>query len=170
VTQRRTLNGPRGRTTQGGLEVLDFDAVRAESRGAAEQALELLSAPECPTEKTTVVLAPDQMMLQIHESVGHPLELDRILGDERILRGLELRQADDIGGLRFGSDLMNIVFDPTVAGELASYGADDIGNPARRETSSRMASWCGRWEAGKPGALGEAEWPTSARADGSGLR
>lgn len=133
VTQRRTLNGPRGRTMQGGFEALDFDALEVEARTAAEQALELLDAPECPSETTTLVLAPDQMMLQIHESVGHPLELDRILGDERNYAGWSFVRLEDIGNLRYGSDLMNIVFDPGVAGELASYGADDIGNPARRE-------------------------------------
>ncbi len=133
VTQRRTLNGPRGRTTQGGLEVLDFDTVRAEAESAAEQALELLTAEECPSDRRTLVLAPDQMMLQIHESVGHPLELDRILGDERNYAGWSFVKLADIGTLRYGSDLMNILFDPAVKGELACCGADDIGNPARRE-------------------------------------
>jgi predicted Zn-dependent protease len=79
------------------------------------------------------VLDPDQMMLQIHESVGHPLELDRILGDERNYAGSSFVKLADIGTLRYGSPLMNITFDPAVAGEAASYGADDIGNPARRE-------------------------------------
>ena len=51
VTQRRTLNGPRGRTMQGGFETLDFDALGVEARTAAEQALELLDAPECPTKR-----------------------------------------------------------------------------------------------------------------------
>jgi predicted Zn-dependent protease len=133
VTQRRTLNGPRGRTVQGGLEALDFVSVRAEAASAAEQALELLAAEECPSDRRTLVLAPDQMMLQIHESVGHPLELDRILGDERNYAGWSFVKLGDIGTLRYGSDLMNILFDPALEGELACYGADDIGNPARKE-------------------------------------
>jgi len=133
VIQRRTAAGPRGRTLQGGWELVDREAQLADARKAAEQAIELLSAEECPTETADLVLSPDQMMLQIHESVGHPLELDRILGDERNYAGWSFVKLDDIGKLRYGSDLMNIVFDPGVAGEPASYGADDIGDPARRE-------------------------------------
>lgn len=56
-------------------------------RQIGEEAVELLFAQDCPHITTTLVLAPDQMMLQIHESVGHPLEIDRILGDERNYAG-----------------------------------------------------------------------------------
>jgi predicted Zn-dependent protease len=133
VTQRRTANGPRGRTVQGGYELLDFEAGKRDAVHVAEQALELLGAEECPTERADLVLAPDQMMLQIHESVGHPLELDRILGDERNYAGWSFVKLSDIGSLRYGSELMNVTFDPGVAGESASYAADDIGNPARKE-------------------------------------
>ncbi|HOX92197.1 MAG TPA: TldD/PmbA family protein, partial [Spirochaetales bacterium] len=74
-----------------------------------------------------------QMMLQIHESVGHPLEIDRMLGDERNYAGATFVKLSDIGSLQYGSELMNISFDPTIQGELASYGADEIGNRARKE-------------------------------------
>jgi predicted Zn-dependent protease len=133
VTQLRSANGPRGRNNQGGWEFLDLEGGEAEARRIAEQALELLTAAECPTMSADLVLAPDQMMLQIHESVGHPLELDRILGDERNYAGSSFVKLEDIGTLRYGSDLMNITFDPTLPSEAASYGADDIGNPARKE-------------------------------------
>ncbi|HRY53620.1 MAG TPA: TldD/PmbA family protein [Spirochaetia bacterium] len=131
--QKRTLNGPRGRTRQGGYELLDFPRIEAEAARAAEQAIELLGARDCPSMRADLVLAPDQMMLQIHESIGHPLELDRILGDERNYAGSTFVRLEDIGSLRYGSELMNVSFDPTVAGEAASYGADDIGAPARKE-------------------------------------
>ncbi len=133
VTQLRSANGPRGRNHQGGWEFLDLAGGEAEARRIAEQALELLSAPECPAMKADLVLAPDQMMLQIHESVGHPLELDRMLGDERNFAGSTFVKLEDIGTLRYGSELMNITFDPTIPSEAASYGADDIGNPAKKE-------------------------------------
>ncbi|HET7838180.1 MAG TPA: TldD/PmbA family protein [Rectinemataceae bacterium] len=133
VTQRRSANGHRGRTNQGGLELLDLEAGKADARRAAEEAIELLSAQECPSMKADLVLAPDQMMLQIHESVGHPIELDRILGDERNFAGSSFVRLEDIGSLRYGSELMNVSFDPTVPTEAASYGADDIGNAARKE-------------------------------------
>jgi predicted Zn-dependent protease len=133
VTQRRTANGFLARTNQGGAELVDMEGGGAEAERIAGQAVELLSAAECPSECAEVVLAPDQMMLQIHESVGHPLELDRILGDERNYAGSSFVKLTDIGTLRYGSPLMNITFDPTIGREAASYGADDIGNPARRE-------------------------------------
>ena len=59
-----------------------------------------------------VLLAPDQMILQIHESIGHPLELDRILGDERNYAGTSFVTPDMFGTYRYGSDLLNITFDP----------------------------------------------------------
>jgi predicted Zn-dependent protease len=73
------------------------------------------------------------MMLQIHESVGHPLELDRILGDERNYAGGSFVKPSDFGTLAYGSALMNITFNPTVPGEFASYGFDDTGAPATKE-------------------------------------
>lgn len=131
-TETRTFGGFRvGR--QGGLEVLDeigfFDAAPR----VAEQALELLGAPNCPTGTMDLLLAPDQMILQIHESIGHPLELDRILGDERNYAGTSFVTLDMFGTYRYGSELLNITFDPTRAGELASYAYDDEGRPARKE-------------------------------------
>ena len=75
-----------------------------------------------------VLLAPDQMILQIHESIGHPLELDRILGDERNFAGTSFVTPDMFGSYRYGSDLLDVTFDPTVSGELASYGWDDDGS------------------------------------------
>lgn len=133
VIQRRSNNGWLARCYQGGMErFLEPDLWERVER-VGTQVLELLEAEDCPTETTTLVLAPDQMMLQIHESVGHPLELDRILGDERNYAGGSFVRSEDFGQRVYGSDLMNITFDPTVAGEQASYRFDDIGNPATRE-------------------------------------
>ena len=80
-----------------------------------------------------LLLAPDQMVLQIHESIGHPLELDRILGDERNYAGTSFVTADMFGSFQYGSELLNVTFDPTVPGQLASYGFDDDGTPATRQ-------------------------------------
>ncbi|MBU2843859.1 MULTISPECIES: TldD/PmbA family protein [Acidithiobacillus] len=110
------------------LTALDFTPVAAQ-RMAAE-ALELLLAPECPTGTMDIVLSPAQMTLQIHESIGHPLELDRILGDERNYAGWSFVKASDFGSLRYGSPLLNILFDPGEKGELAGYAYDDEGTPA----------------------------------------
>ena len=133
MIQKRTDNGFLSRCYQAGVEVLEPDEVLARAHQIGEQAVELLNAPDCPTTTTTLVLAPDQMMMQLHESVGHPLELDRILGDERNYAGSSFVQLSDFGQLAYGSPLMNITFDPNVPGQLASYAFDDAGLPATRE-------------------------------------
>jgi len=133
VVQLRSVNGPRGLSRQGGWELVDMPRMLESARKAGIEAVELLTAEPCPSDRRTLVLAPDQMMLQIHESVGHPLELDRILGDERNFAGSTFVKLADIGKFQYGSPLMNITFDPTVPGELAAYGADEIGNKATKE-------------------------------------
>ncbi len=133
IAQHRTDHGFRAHCFQGGWELFPPPDLWERAHQIGEQAVELLTADECPTQTTTLVLAPDQMMLQIHESIGHPLELDRILGDERNYAGGSFVSPSDFGSLSYGSLLMNITFDPTVAGEFASYGFDDTGNPATKE-------------------------------------
>jgi predicted Zn-dependent protease len=127
-TQSRSLE----HAQQGGFEQLE----RAEFAGCGErlarQALELLAAPECPSGKMDLLLMPDQMMLQIHESIGHPLELDRILGDERNYAGSSFVTQDMIGSYRYGSELLNVTYDPSRPEELASYAFDDLGARAEK--------------------------------------
>ncbi|APB34917.1 peptidase U62, modulator of DNA gyrase [Gloeomargarita lithophora Alchichica-D10] len=131
--QTRSDHGMLARCYQGGLEWLLTDDLWERVQRIGEQALELVRAENCPEMRTHLVLAPDQMLLQIHESVGHPLELDRILGDERNYAGWSFVSVSDFGHLQYGSPLMNITFDPTVPGEFASYAVDDTGLPASRE-------------------------------------
>ena len=134
IVQRRTNGGMRGNCHQGGWESFrDTPELWLEVDRVSAEALELIAAESCPTETTSLLVMPDQMMLQIHESIGHPLELDRILGDERNYAGWSFVKPGDFGSLQYGSPLMNVTFDPTVPGELASYAFDDSGNPARRE-------------------------------------
>lgn len=130
-TQTRT-HGAGAFNGQGGMEVLDRYGFGDAATRIADQALELLDAPNCPSGTMDLLLAPDQMILQIHESIGHPLELDRILGDERNYAGTSFVTPDMFGTYRYGSDLLNVSFDPGVAGQLASYGFDDDGTPAER--------------------------------------
>jgi len=131
--QTRSLNGPVARCQQAGLEYFDFAAIEADCEQAGRQALALLAAENCPAETLDLILAPDQMLLQIHESIGHPLELDRILGDERNFAGWSFVKPGDFGRLRYGSPLLNVCFDPTLPGGFASYGFDDAAAPATRE-------------------------------------
>ena len=131
-TQRRSLNGPRGVCQQGGIEVLARFGFEGGARRVAEEALELLAAPNCPSGRMDALLMPDQMILQIHESIGHPLELDRILGDERNFAGTSFVTPDMFGSYQYGSKLLNVTFDPTRPEELASYAFDDDGTKAEK--------------------------------------
>jgi predicted Zn-dependent protease len=133
VVQKRTDGGMRGRSRQGGWEFLRRADLWDQVERVSEQALELVTAPECPSETASLILMPDQMMLQIHESIGHPLELDRILGDERNYAGWSFVKKEDFGNLQYGSSVMNVTFDPTVPTEFASYAFDDNGSQAKRE-------------------------------------
>ena len=129
VYQRRSDN----HCLQIGMEEFDEELVLVRAQRVGEQALELLTAEECPTEMTNLILAPDQMLLQIHESIGHALEVDRILGDERNYAGWSFVRPDDFGKLQYGSKIMNITFDPTVEHQFACYGFDDGGLKAEKE-------------------------------------
>jgi len=133
VTQKRSDGGMMAKSWQAGMEVFDEADVLARCRNIGKEAVELLTAEECPTGTMDLILAPDQMMLQIHESVGHALELDRILGDERNYAGWSFVRPDAFGSLQYGSKLMNITFDPTVPTEFASYAFDDGGMKAEKE-------------------------------------
>ena len=121
------------RCHQGGLEILAQTQFLDRANVLAAEALQLLQSDNCPSAKCDLILAPDQMMLQIHESIGHPLELDRILGDERNYAGTSFVTLDMFGSYQYGSELLNVTFDPTVSGELASYVADDDGSQASRQ-------------------------------------
>ena len=132
VIQKRSNDGYLARTYQTGLELISEDNYLETAQRVGEEAQELVLADVCPAERMSLVLAPDQMMLQIHESIGHPLELDRILGDERNYAGSSFVKLKDFGRLKYGSEVMNVTFDPTLEGELASYGFDDGGERAEK--------------------------------------
>lgn len=131
IIQRRSYNGG-ARVFQGGFEFLNYVQTAREAAKIGGEAVELLSCETCPSDKRTLVLMPDQMILQIHESVGHPLEIDRILGDERNYAGGSFIKPEDLGCFQYGSALMNISFDPSIPYQLASYAADQTGAPAKK--------------------------------------
>lgn len=132
-TQVRRLAGSSSTLQQGGIEILERFGFYGSGRRLAEETLQLLAAPNCPSGSRDLLLMPDQMMLQIHESIGHPLELDRILGDERNFAGWSFVTAEMFGHYRYGSALLNVSFDPGVEGEAASYAFDDDGTRAEKQ-------------------------------------
>jgi len=117
---------------QGGFEQVERGGFIGSGKRLAEEAIQLLMAPNCPSGKMDLILMPDQVMLQVHESVGHPLELDRILGDERNYAGTSFVTPDMFGAYRYGSELLNVTYDPTRREELAAFAYDDDGTPATK--------------------------------------
>ncbi|MCA1851845.1 MAG: TldD/PmbA family protein, partial [Beggiatoa sp.] len=130
-SERRSFGGDCAR--QGGVEVLEGLGFTGVAGRIAEEALILVEAPPCPSGRMDLLLLPSQMILQVHESIGHPLELDRILGDERNYAGGSFVTPEMFGTYRYGSELLDVTYDPGVPGELASFTADDEGTPAKRE-------------------------------------
>jgi TldD protein len=98
----------------------------------AAEALELLTAAPCPSGRTTLVLGAAQLALQIHESIGHALELDRMLLGEAAYAGTSWVVPGDLGSLRYGSEQLHITADATLPGALGSFGWDDEGVAAAR--------------------------------------
>jgi len=98
-----------------------------------EEAVALLTAKQCPRDKvTTLILDSSQLALQIHESCGHPIELDRVYGSELDFAGGSFLTVDRLHALRYGSEHVSIYADATIPGGLGSFGYDDEGVPAQR--------------------------------------
>jgi TldD protein len=116
-----------GSSCQSGWEYVDGLRLVEEAPRVAEQAAALVRADTCPSGIRTVVLDGDQVALQVHESVGHPTELDRVYGTEASYAGTSFLKPGDLGSLEYGSELMNITADPTTEGGLGSFGFDDEG-------------------------------------------
>src|SRR5207248_7692777 len=121
-----------GSSCQAGWEYVDGLRLVEEAPRVAEQVAALVRADVCPAGITTVVLDGDQVALQVHESVGHPTELDRVYGTEASYAGTSFVKPNDLGSLRYGSELMNITADPTTPHGLGSFAFDDEGVPATR--------------------------------------
>ena len=155
--QTRSYPGSfRGHFAAAGYELVESMDLAGHADRIADEAVALLSAPECPSTVTTVVLDGHQVMLQVHESVGHPTELDRVLGMEAAFAGTSFVGIPDLNGLRYGSDRMNITADATIPGGLGSYAFDDegvegqrvdlvkegilVGFQSSRETAARMGA------------------------------
>ncbi len=99
----------------------------------APEAVALLSAPQCPPGRRTIILDPSQLYLQVHESCGHPTELDRVFGTEASYAGTSFLTTDKLeSGFRYGSDLVTIVADATAPGGMGTFGWDDEGVAAQR--------------------------------------
>jgi TldD protein len=121
-----------GQFASRGWEMVEALPLVQKAPEMAEQAIALLSADPCPNEVTALILAGDQLALQIHESCGHPVELDRVLGSERNFAGGSFLSPESLGRFDLASKIVNLYADARVPGGLGSFGFDDEGVEAQR--------------------------------------
>jgi TldD protein len=130
--QRRTYPDAGGGYQAAGWEYVRGLDLPGHAERLAEEAVELLTAPQLPPGRRTLVLAPSMLYLQLHESCGHPTELDRVFGTEASYAGTSFLTTDKLdAGFRYGSDLVTIVADATAPGGLGTFGWDDEGVAAQ---------------------------------------
>jgi TldD protein len=130
--QRRSYPDSGGGWQAGGYEYIRGLNLRERAEPLADEAVALLTAPQCPSGQFTIVLDPSQLYLQIHESCGHPSELDRVFGTEASYAGTSFLTTDKLdAGFRYGSDLVDIVADATSPGGMGTFGWDDEGVAAQ---------------------------------------
>jgi TldD protein len=165
-TQRRSYPSWRGQYGTRGWELIDELDLAGNAARTADEARALLTAPACPEGTTDLIIGSEQLALQIHESVGHAIELDRILGWEAAFAGTSWLDLAQLGSLRYGSDLMNIVIDPTIPGALGSFGFDDEGTPAQRRHAVRDGIWVGVLAGRDSAAVAGLDYGGAVRADG----
>jgi TldD protein len=125
--QTRVYPGDVGLYGSGGWEIVEEADLLANAARIAEEADALLDAPQCPTGTFDLILGGSQMSLQIHESCGHPAELDRVMGWEANFSGTSFLEIEQLDRLRYGSELVTIVVDNTMPRGLATCGYDDEG-------------------------------------------
>ena len=132
VQNRSYPNSFRHQATRGYEMVTELD-LPGNAQRIGEEAVALLTARQCPQDiTTTLILDSSQLALQIHESCGHPIELDRVYGTELDFAGGSFLTLDQLGALRYGSESVNIYADATIPGALGTFGYDDEGVPAQR--------------------------------------
>ncbi|HLW38464.1 MAG TPA: TldD/PmbA family protein [Candidatus Eremiobacteraceae bacterium] len=129
--QDRMFPGTGGLYQTGGYEIIRKANLLENARRIGEEAVALLTAPQCPSGTMDIILSGDQVSLQIHESIGHALELDRVLGWEANFSGTSFATLDKLGTFRYGSEHVNVVCDMTCPLALATHKYDDEGTPAK---------------------------------------
>jgi TldD protein len=133
IQKRSYPNSFGGQHALEGYELVESLDLLKHAPRVAEEAVTLHSAAQCPQKTGTLILGGSQLGLQIHESVGHPIELDRVLGQEANFAGTSFLTLDQLNKLRYGSDIVNVVADARVEhGQgLGTFAYDDEGVPAQ---------------------------------------
>ncbi len=133
IQKRSYPNSFGGQWQNCGYELIEEMKLVENARRVAEEALALHHAVQCPEGVATVILDGSQLGLQIHESVGHPIELDRVLGMEANFAGTSFLTLEKLGHLRYGSELVNVVADARQehGPGLGTFAYDDEGVAAQ---------------------------------------
>jgi len=149
-----------------GYEFIEGLGLEENAERVADEAVQLLSARQCPSRTTTLILDGTQLALQVHESCGHPIELDRVFGMEAAYAGTSFLTTEKLGGFRYGSELVNIVADATAPTGLGTFGFDDEGVPAQRTPVVRDGVFVGYMSSRETAPLIGQESSGTMRADG----
>jgi len=155
-----------GNYNQSGYEFIDTLDLANNAERVRDEAVMLLSAPSCPQMKTTVILDAEQMVLQVHESCGHPTELDRVFGTEASYAGTSFMTVDKLNKLEYGSEIVNIVADATTPGGLGTFGWDDEGVPAQKVYLIKNGLFVGYLSSRETASVINATSSGAMRADG----
>jgi TldD protein len=132
VQRRSYPQSAGGQYVSGGFEAVRALGLEEHAERIGEEAVALLDAPQCPSGEMTLIIDSPQMALQVHESCGHPIELDRVLGMEASFAGTSFLTVDKLDRLRYGSEVVNIEADATAPGGLGTFGFDDEGVAAQK--------------------------------------
>jgi TldD protein len=132
VQRRSYPQSASGQHVSGGFEAIREMQLAANAQRIAEEAVALLDAPQCPSGVMTLIVDSPQLALQVHESCGHPIELDRVLGMEASFAGTSFLTLDKLDRLQYGSEIVNMEADATAPGGLGTFGFDDEGVAAQK--------------------------------------
>ena len=133
IQKRSYPNSFGGQHALEGYELIEALDLVGNAGRTGEEAVALHSAAQCPEKTGTIILSGSQLGLQIHESIGHPIELDRVLGQEANFAGMSFLTVDKLRKLKYGSDIVNVVADARLAHGpgLGTFAYDDEGVPAQ---------------------------------------
>ncbi len=169
IQKRSYPNSFGGQHQLKGYELVDELRLMENAPRIAEEAVALHSAGQCPEGRFDLILDSSQLALQIHESIGHPIELDRVLGSEANFAGMSFLTLDQLHALRYASEIVNVVADarPEHGPGLGAFRFDDEGVPAQCADIIRCGEFTGYLMSRETAAeIGQPRSNGCMRADG----
>jgi TldD protein len=169
IQKRSYPNSFGGQYQLKGYELVEELRLLENAPRVAEEAVALHAADQCPEGESDLILDSSQLGLQIHESIGHPIELDRVLGSEANYAGMSFLTLDQLGQLRYGSEIVNVVCDARLehGPGLGTFAFDDEGVPAQATDIIRGGRFVGYMTSRETAAaVGQARSNGCMRADG----